>query len=178
MERQQNTDSDSNILKKKSSKKELQKRINDLEIENKNIGLQLEMEINYNGKLKNEVKIKSEQIEGLNTVIKKLMEEKESYSLNKNSEYIKKGENLKKNIINRTKTDLEFKMSNKDVNINLDIYNSNSKNNKEIKTKKEHNTDKKLDKLINNSNSSTKRQNEGAKSEDIKLDIKNNKNNN
>ena len=136
------------------------------------------MEINYNGKLKNEVKIKSEQIEGLNTVIKKLMEEKESYSLNKNSEYIKKGENTKKNIFNRTKTDLELKMSNKDVNINLDINNSNNKKNKEIKTKKDHNTDKKLDKLINNSNSSTKRQNEGAKSEDTKLDIKNNKNNN
>ena len=174
MERQQNTDADSNAFKKKNSKKDLQKKINELEIENKNISMQLDMEINYNGKLKNEVKIKSEQIEGLNTVIKKLMEEKESYSLNKNSEYIKSSENSKLNTINRSKTDLEFKMSNKDENIKLSINNKNK-----IKIKKEYNTDKKLDKIIfNDNNDTTKGQNEGAKSEDIKLDIKNNNNNN
>ncbi len=133
MERQQNIDSDSNAYKKKNSKKELQKKINDLEIENKNISMQLDMEINYNGKLKNEVKFKSEQIVGLNTVIKKLMEEKESYSLNKNSEYIKSSENSKLNTINRSKTDLEFKMSNKDENIKLSINNKNK-----IKIKKEY----------------------------------------
>ena len=176
MERQQNIDSDSNVFKKKNSKKELQKKINDLEIENKNISMQLDMEINYNGKLKNEVKAKTEQIAGLNTVIKKLMEEKESSSLNKNSDYIKSSENSKLNAINKSKTHLEFQMSNKDENIKLAINNSN---NKEIKIKKEYNTDKKLDKILfNDSNDSTKRQNEGAKSEDIKLDIKNNNNNN
>jgi hypothetical protein len=170
MEKQQNVDSEINVNKKKTSKKELQKKINDLEIENKNISMQLEMEINYNGKLKNEVKTKAEQIEGLNIVIKKLIAEKESDSTNRNSSNKKSNENSNLNNINRSKTD-EFIMSSKDKNINLEINYTDNKNDKEIMVKKGYNTDKKLDKILFSESNS---KNEGAKSEDIKLDNKNN----
>ena len=182
MERQQNIDLDLNANGKNYKKKELQKKINELEINNTNIKKQLEMELNYNGKLKNEVKTKTEQIEGLNIVIKKLMKEKESYSFNKSNSQIKSSTNPNLKYMNRTKTDLEnTKKNNKDINI--DYFNDHHENktdkssqNKNISNKKEYKNDKKLKNSINENNSN-KKQNEGILSEDIKFEISNNKNN-
>ena len=182
MERQQNIDLDLNANGKNYKKKELQKKINELEINNTNIKKQLEMELNYNGKLKNEVKTKTEQIEGLNIVIKKLMKEKESYSFNKSNSQIKSSTNPNLKYMNRTKTDLEStKKNNKDINI--DYFNDHHENktdkssqNQKISNKKEYKTDKKLKNSINENNSN-KKQNEGILSEDIKFEISNNKNN-
>ena len=158
MERQQNIDLDLNANGKNYKKKELQKKINELEINNTNIKKQLEMELNYNGKLKNEVKTKTEQIEGLNIVIKKLMKEKESYSFNKSNSQIKSSTNPNLKYMNRTKTDLEnTKKNNKDINI--DYFNDHHENktdkssqNQKISNKKEYKTDKKLKNSINENN--------------------------
>ena len=182
MERLQNIDLDLNMNGKNYKKKELQKKINELEINNTNIKKQLEIELNYNVKLKNEVKTKEEQIEGLNIVIKKLMNEKESYSFNKSNSQIKSITNPNLKYMNRTKTDLErTKKINKDINIDYLNDNREDKTDKSsqkenILNKKKYKSDNKLKNSINENNLN-KNQNEDILSEDAKFEFSNNKNN-
>ena len=78
----------------------MKKRINELEIVNANIKMQLDIELNYNSKLNNEVKSKSEEIEKLNKEITKLIVEKESSNnMNKSSFNYRINDNNSNNII-------------------------------------------------------------------------------
>ena len=118
MERQQNNEIENNKNKKEITKKEYKKRINELQIENLNIKKQLNIELDYNNKLKNEVKFKTGQTERLNREINKLKEEKESNKF-KESFFVKKNNYdyyNPKNII-RSKTNEKYK-SNHIININ------------------------------------------------------------
>ena len=184
MEKQQNTDSDQNN-KKHIKKKELKKRINDLEIENANIKMQLNIELNLNCQLNNEINYKKEQIDGLNIVINKLMAEKESNEFNSNSFH----SNKNNDIFNRSKTKEENeynkinKVSNKELNIKQMFSNEIIENNKDnnLKNKnalnrKECKTDKKLEIFNFNENESNLKQNEAVKSDDAKLEFPNIKN--
>jgi len=77
LEKQKNEVVDPNTNKRHIKKKELKKRINELEIEKTNLKMQIEIELNYNIQLQKEVKSKTEQINLLNKEINKLKEEKE-----------------------------------------------------------------------------------------------------
>ena len=191
IEKHQNIESDSNQNKKNNKKKELKKRINELEIEITNIKMKLDIEINNNEQLKNEIKYKTEQIDGLKTFIKKLEEEKESYTLKKSPSLPQNSNTSTPNNVNRSKTngDIDFiklnKNSNNELNIkNIIIDNDNILSNKDIilkkqnfLNKKEYKTDKKLETYNLNENISNK-QNEATKSEDAKLEFSNNNNKN
>ena len=68
---------------KSNSKKDLKKQNNELKCENVNLQYRLEYELNFNKQLKEDVKKKELEIDGLQIFIKKLMKEKELNSLNK-----------------------------------------------------------------------------------------------
>ena len=196
MEKHQNIIESDSHNKKPTKKKELKKRISELEIENINIKMQLDIEINNNGHLKNEVKYKTEQIEGLNIVINKLMAEKELNALGKitsldknNDNTLDKNNYINLNNINRSKTkgekDKINKISNKELNIKHIISNDNSSNTennlgKSLKrqnvfNKKEYKTSKKLETFNLIENNSKKMENDATKSEDAKLEFNKNK---
>ena len=190
IERQQNTDTE-NTDSKSIKKKELKKRINDLEIENANIKMQLNYELKFNCQLNSEVKAKTSEIEGLKTFINKLIAEKESYTLNRNTIHSENKDNDNSNILSRSKTNEELKFniinktSNKEANIKDIMKNENNlknfkdKNNKKLNDiyQKENKTDKKLKTYNFNENDSSKKQNEGTKSEDAKIEFMNNNKN-
>ena len=180
MERQQKNleISDPNTNKKYLKKKELKKRINELEIEKSNIKMQLEIELKNNSQLENEVKLKTEQIEGLNIVINKLMAEKESYTMSLNSSK----SHIKDNKFNRTKTNIEEsklkQISNNNLNIrhimelkkgDNNFESSKDRNYQEQKFPNKRKTDKNLEIYKLNENDSNKK-NDGNKSEDLKFE--------
>ena len=68
---------------KSNSKKDLKKQNNELKCENVNLQYRLEYELNFNKQLKEDVKKKELEIDGLQIFIKKLMKEKELNSLSK-----------------------------------------------------------------------------------------------
>ena len=68
---------------KSNSKKDLKKQNNELKCENVNLQYRLEYELNFNKQLKEDVKKKELDIDGLQIFIQKLMKEKELNSLNK-----------------------------------------------------------------------------------------------
>ena len=86
------------IRNKPNSKKDLKKQNNDLKCENVNLQYRLEYELNFNKQLKEDVKKKEIEIDGLQIFIKKLMTEKELNSLNKelNAELLKKMDSNKR----------------------------------------------------------------------------------
>ena len=193
IEKHQNNESDNN-QNKKNKKKELKKKISELEIEIANIKIKYDIELNNNEHLKNEVKNKTEQIDALNIVVKKLMEEKELYTLKKSPSLPQNNNAPIQNNVNRSKTngDIEFnkinKVSNKDVNIkNImnenDNNNNNNESNKDINLKKqnilnrkEYKTEKKLEIYNSNEKDSYNKKNDITKSEDAKLEYSNNNN--
>ena len=86
------------IRNKPNSKKDLKKQNNELKCENVNLQYRLEYELNFNKQLKEDVKKKEIEIDGLQIFIKKLMTEKELNSLNKelNAELLKKMDSNKR----------------------------------------------------------------------------------
>jgi len=180
--------SDNNISLKK---KELIKKISDLEIEISNIKMQLEIELKLNGQLKNNVKSKSNQIDELNLVINDLMKEKEKYTLIKSSS---QAHNIQSNIIsndnknvvfNRSKTkeesDKVIGEDNVKKSINKNIEKEREKEKEKEKEKEENNshkmelkTDKNLEKYKLNEDNKNDKQNDGFKSEDMKIDFNKN----
>ena len=99
---------------KSNSKKDLKKLNNELKCENVNLQYRLEYELNFNKQLKEDVKKKDFEIDGLQIFIKKLMKEKELNSLNKEltAELLKKMDGNK-----RINTDSGHKFE-RDENIN------------------------------------------------------------
>jgi len=99
---------------KSNSKKDLKKQNNELKCENVNLQYRLEYELNFNKQLKEDVKKKDFEIDGLQIFIKKLMKEKELNSLNKEltAELLKKMDGNK-----RINTDSGHKFE-RDENIN------------------------------------------------------------
>ena len=155
--------------------------------------MKYDIELNNNEQLKNEVKNKIEQIEALNSVVKKLMEEKESYTLKKSPSLPQNNNNaqIPNNVIrSKTNGDIDYnkinKISNKDINIkNLINENDNNESNKNINLKKQnfvnrkdYKTDKTLETYNFNEKESYKKKNDITKSEDAKLDYSNNNNKN
>ena len=173
-------DSDKNVSLKK---KELIKKISDLEIEITNIKMQLEIELKFNGQLKNNLKSKSEQIDELNLIINDLMKEKEKFTLMKSSSQIHNIQNKvmnndnKNSIFNRSKTKEESDR----VKIEDNVKKSVNKNVEKEKEKVENNsqkmefkTDKNLEKYKINEYNKNEKQNDGYKSEDMKVDFNKN----
>ena len=194
IEKHLNVETDSN-QNKKSKKRELKKKISELEIEIANIKIKYDIELNNNEQLKNEIKNKTEQIDGLNSVVKKLMEEKEIYTLKKSPSLPQNNNAPIPNNVNRSKTngDIDFnklnKASNKDTNIkniiNENDNNNNNESNKDINLKKlnflnrkEYKTDKKLETYNLNEKDSYRKKNDITKSEDAKLEFSTNNNKN
>ena len=140
LEKQQNDIIDPNTNKRHIKKKELKKKINELEIEKISLKTQLEKELNYNIQLKKEVNIKTEQIDILNKKINKLKGEEEDniYTLNNKTKTIDNNSNFI-----RSKTNEEYKK----INIKKIISKSPNKikrrNNNILN--KEYKTDKRLD---------------------------------
>ena len=190
IERQQNIESE-NADNKSLKKKELKKKIQDLELENSNIKMQLNYELKFNCQLNNEVKNKNEEIEGLKIFLNKLMAEKESNAINKNNFHGDSKDTDNSNNINRSKTKEELKcsvikkVSNKDVDIKNSSNNEIHMENNKVKTFKRHNnvyqkenkTDKKLRTydMDENENEISQKKNEATKSEDAKIEFMNRK---
>ena len=173
-------DSDKNISLKK---KELIKKISDLEIEITNIKMQLEIELKFNGQLKNNLKSKSEQIDELNLIINDLMKEKEKFTLMKSSSQV---HNIQNNIISNNNKNVVFNRSKTKeesdrVKIEDNVKKSVNKNVEKEKEKVENNsqkmefkTDKNLEKYKLNEYNKNEKQNDGYKSEDMKVDFNKN----
>ena len=140
LEKQQNEIIDPNTNKRHIKKKELKKRIDELEIEKTSLKMQLKIELNYNIQLQNEVNIKTEQIDLLNKEINKLKEEKEYNIYNLNNK-VKTIDNDSKYI--RSKTNEENKKLNLKHIISKSPNEINGRNNKYLK--KDNKTDKRLD---------------------------------
>jgi hypothetical protein len=140
LEKQQNEIIDPNTNKRHIKKKELKKRIDELEIEKTSLKLQLKIELNYNIQLQKEVNIKTEQIDLLNKEINKLKEEKDYniYNLNNNAKTI----DYDSKYI-RCKTNEEYKKLNLNQIKSKSPNKINGRNNNYIK--KENKTDKRLD---------------------------------
>jgi hypothetical protein len=140
LEKQRNDVIDPNTNKRHIKKKELKKKINELEIEKTSLKMQLEIELNYNIQLQKEVNIKTEQIDLLNKEINKLKAEKEYniYSLNNKATKIENDSNYI-----RSKTNEVYKKINIKQIISKSPNKINGRNN--IIIKKEHKTDKRLD---------------------------------
>ena len=173
-------DSDKNVSLKK---KELIKKISDLEIEITNIKMQLEIELKFNGQLKNNLKSKSEQIDELNLIINDLMKEKEKFTLMKSSSQV---HNIQNNIISNNNKNVVFNRSKTKeesdrVKIEDNVKKSVNKNVEKEKEKVENNsqkmefkTDKNLEKYKINEYNKNEKQNDGYKSEDMKVDFNKN----
>jgi chromosome segregation ATPase len=173
-------DSDKNISLKK---KELIKKISDLEIEITNIKMQLEIELKFNGQLKNNLKSKSEQIDELNLIINDLMKEKEKFTLMKSSSQV---HNIQNNIISNNNKNVVFNRSKTKeesdrVKIEDNVKKSVNKNVEKEKEKVENNsqkmefkTDKNLEKYKLNEYNKNEKQNDDYKSEDMKVDFNKN----
>ena len=173
-------DSDKNVSLKK---KELIKKISDLEIEITNIKMQLEIELKFNGQLKNNLKSKSEQIDELNLIINDLMKEKEKFTLMKSSSQV---HNIQNNIISNNNKNVVFNRSKTKeesdrVKIEDNVKKSVNKNVEKEKEKVENNsqkmefkTDKNLEKYKLNEYNKNEKQNDGYKSEDMKVDFNKN----
>ena len=173
-------DSDKNVSLKK---KELIKKISDLEIEITNIKMQLEIELKFNGQLKNNLKSKSEQIDELNLIINDLMKEKEKFTLMKSSSHV---HNIQNNIISNNNKNVVFNRSKTKeesdrVKIEDNVKKSVNKNVEKEKEKVENNsqkmefkTDKNLEKYKLNEYNKNEKQNDGYKSEDMKVDFNKN----
>ena len=173
-------DSDKNVSLKK---KELIKKISDLEIEITNIKMQLEIELKFNGQLKNNLKSKSEQIDELNLVINDLMKEKEKFTLMKSSSQIHNIQNKvmnndnKNSIFNRSKTKEESDRVKVEDNVKKSV-NKNVGKEKEKEENNSHNmeckTDKNLEKYKLNEHNKNEKENDDFKSEDMKVDFNKN----
>lgn len=173
-------DSDKNVSLKK---KELIKKISDLEIEITNIKMQLEIELKFNGQLKNNLKSKSEQIDELNLIINDLMKEKEKFTLMKSSSQV---HNIQNNIISNNNKNVVFNRSKTKeesdrVKIEDNVKKSVNKNVEKEKEKVENNsqkmefkTDKNLEKYKLNEYNKNEKQNDDYKSEDMKVDFNKN----
>ena len=173
-------DSDKNVSLKK---KELIKKISDLEIEITNIKMQLEIELKFNGQLKNNLKSKSEQIDELNLIINDLMKEKEKFTLMKSSSQV---HNIQNNIMSNNNKNVVFNRSKTKeesdrVKIEDNVKKSVNKNVEKEKEKVENNsqkmefkTDKNLEKYKINEYNKNEKQNDGYKSEDMKVDFNKN----
>ena len=173
-------DSDKNVSLKK---KELIKKISDLEIEITNIKMQLEIELKFNGQLKNNLKSKSEQIDELNLIINDLMKEKEKFTLMKSSSQV---HNIQNNIISNNNKNVIFNRSKTKeesdrVKIEDNVKKSVNKNVEKEKEKVENNsqkmefkTDKNLEKYKLNEYNKNEKQNDDYKSEDMKVDFNKN----
>ena len=173
-------DSDKNVSLKK---KELIKKISDLEIEITNIKMQLEIELKFNGQLKNNLKSKSEQIDELNLIINDLMKEKEKFTLMKSSSQV---HNIQNNIISNNNKNVVFNRSKTKeesdrVKIEDNVKKSVNKNVEKEKEKVENNsqkmefkTDKNLEKYKINEYNKNEKQNDDYKSEDMKVDFNKN----
>ena len=173
-------DSDKNVSLKK---KELIKKISDLEIEITNIKMQLEIELKFNGQLKNNLKSKSEQIDELNLIINDLMKEKEKFTLMKSSSQV---HNIQNNIMSNNNKNVVFSRSKTKeesdrVKIEDNVKKSVNKNVEKEKEKVENNsqkmefkTDKNLEKYKLNEYNKNEKQNDGYKSEDMKVDFNKN----
>ena len=173
-------DSDKNVSLKK---KELIKKISDLEIEITNIKMQLEIELKFNGQLKNNLKSKSEQIDELNLIINDLMKEKEKFTLMKSSSQV---HNIQNNIISNNNKNVVFNRSKTKeesdrVKIEDNVKKSVNKNIEKEKEKVENNsqkmefkTDINLEKYKLNEYNKNEKQNDGYKSEDMKVDFNKN----
>ena len=171
-------DSDKNISLKK---KELIKKISDLEIEITNIKMQLEIELKFNGQLKNNLKSKSEQIDELNLIINDLMKEKEKFTLMKSSSQIHNIQNNmmskehKNTIFNRCKTKEESDKVKVEDNIKKSVNKNVGKEKEENSSqKKEFKTDKNLDNYKLNEHNKNETENDNFKSEDMKVDFNKN----
>ena len=173
-------DSDKNVSLKK---KELIKKISDLEIEITNIKMQLEIELKFNGQLKNNLKSKSEQIDELNLIINDLMKEKEKFTLMKSSSQV---HNIQNNIMSNNNKNVVFNRSKTKeesdrVKIEDNVKKSVNKNVEKEKEKVENNsqkmefkTDKNLEKYKINEYNKNEKQNDDYKSEDMKVDFNKN----
>ena len=173
-------DSDKNVSLKK---KELIKKISDLEIEITNIKMQLEIELKFNGQLKNNLKSKSEQIDELNLIINDLMKEKEKFTLMKSSSQV---HNIQNNIISNNNKNVVFNRSKTKeesdrVKIEDNVKKSVNKNVEKEKEKVENNSqkmefkaDKNLEKYKINEYNKNEKQNDDYKSEDMKVDFNKN----
>ena len=173
-------DSDKNISLKK---KELIKKISDLEIEITNIKMQLEIELKFNGQLKNNLKSKSEQIDELNLIINDLMKEKEKFTLMKSSSQIHNIQNNimskehKNTIFNRCKTKEESDKVKVEDNIKKSVNKNVGKEKEKEENssqKKEFKTDKNLDNYKLNEHNKNETENDNFKSEDMKVDFNEN----
>ena len=172
--------SDKNVSLKK---KELIKKISDLEIEITNIKMQLEIELKFNGQLKNNLKSKTDQIDELNLVINDLMKEKEKYTLIKSSSQTNSIQNNimsndnKNATFNRSKTKEESDKVKGEENIKRSV-NKNDDKEKEKEDNNSHKiefkTDKNLERYKLNEHNKNEKQNEGFKSEDMKVDFNKN----
>ena len=145
--------------------------------------MQLEIELKFNGQLKNNLKSKSEQIDELNLIINDLMKEKEKFTLMKSSSQV---HNIQNNIISNNNKNVVFNRSKTKeesdrVKIEDNVKKSVNKNVEKEKEKVENNsqkmefkTDKNLEKYKINEYNKNEKQNDGYKSEDMKVDFNKN----
>lgn len=150
LEKQQNDVIDPNANKRHIKKKELKKKINELEIEKTSLKAQLEIELNYNIQLQKEVNAKTGQIDILNKEINKLKGGNEynistlnnkvkTIDIDNNSNYIRSKTNEEYKIINIKK--IISKSPNKIIGRNNNFIKKEYKTDKELNLYKINETD-------------------------------------